>query len=78
MEPYRTFFVPFDSTKLNFFNINDLVKNIVSSSDKKKEAKDKYVAPIFREIALTKESIKIKKVTNGKNLVLNKKHQHQN
>ena len=36
MEPYKTFFVPFDSTKLNLFNTNDPVKNKASSSDKKK------------------------------------------
>ena len=36
METYKTFFVPFDYTKLNLFNINDQVKNRASSSDKKK------------------------------------------
>ena len=33
MEPYKTFFVPFDSTKINLNNINDPVKNRASSSD---------------------------------------------
>ena len=34
MEPYKTFFVPFYSTKLNLLNIDDPVKNRASSSDK--------------------------------------------
>ena len=34
MEPYKTFFVPFDSTKLNIFNINNPIKNRAPSSDK--------------------------------------------
>ena len=46
MEPYKTFFIPFDSTKLNLNNINDPVKNRASSSDKKKKAKSKVVARI--------------------------------
>ena len=36
MEPYKTFFVPSDSTKLNLNNINDPVKNRASSSDNEK------------------------------------------
>ena len=36
MEPYKTFFVTFDYTKLNLNNINDPVKNRASYSDKKK------------------------------------------
>ena len=36
MELYKTFFSPFDSTKLYPNNINDPVKNRASSSDKKK------------------------------------------
>ena len=36
MEPYKTFLVPFDSTNLNLNNINDLVKNRASSSNKEK------------------------------------------
>ena len=54
MEPYKTFFLPFDSTKLNLFNINSRVKNRASSSNKKKYAKDKVVAPICGEITLPK------------------------
>ena len=34
MEPHKTFFEPFDYTKLDLFNINDPVKNRSSSSDK--------------------------------------------
>ena len=30
MEPYKAVFLPFDSTKLNLFNINDPVKNRAS------------------------------------------------
>ena len=55
MEPYKTFYVPFDSTKLNLFIRNDPVKNrekiannneegpnnSESSIDKKKDAKEK-------------------------------------
>ena len=41
MEPYKTFFVPFYSTKLNLNNINDPVKNRASSSDKKKNQRRK-------------------------------------
>ena len=37
MEPYKTFSLPFDSTKLNPLNINDPVKNRALSSDKKKK-----------------------------------------
>ena len=36
MEPYKTFSVPIDYTKLNLFNINNQVKNRASSCDKKK------------------------------------------
>ena len=69
MEPYKTFFVPFDSTKLNLNNINDPVKNIASSSDKGKKAKEKVVAPICGKITLPKESIRTQKVTNGPNFI---------
>ena len=58
MEPYKKFFVPFYSTKLNLNSINDLVKNRASPSDKGKNAEEKVVAPICVEIALPKESIK--------------------
>ena len=37
MEPYKTFFVPFDSTKFNLNNINNPVKNRAPSSDKGKK-----------------------------------------
>ena len=69
MEPYETFLVPFDSTKLNLFNINNPVKNRASSSDKKIEAKEKFVAPICGKITLPKESIRTQKVTNGPSLI---------
>ena len=39
MEPYKMFFIPFDSIKLNLNNINDPVKNRASSSDKEKKSK---------------------------------------
>ena len=41
MELYKTFFVPFDSTKLKHFNINNPVKSRASSSDKKKKQRRK-------------------------------------
>ena len=44
MELYKTFFITFDSTKLNLFNINNPVKNRPSSRDKGK--KEKVVVPI--------------------------------
>ena len=69
MEPYKMFFVPFDSTKLNLFNIRDPFKNRASSSDKGEKAKEIVVAPICGKITLTKEYIKTKKVTNGTNLI---------
>ena len=61
--------MPFDYTKLNQNNINDTVKNRAPSSNKKKEAKEKFVAPICGEITLPKEFIKTQKVTNGPNLI---------
>ena len=54
MEPYKTFFVPFDSTKLNLNNINGPVKNRASSSDKRNKSKEKIVAPICGNIRLPK------------------------
>ena len=69
METYETFFKYFDYAKLNLFNINNPVKNRSSSSDKKIEAKEKFVAPICGEITSPKESIRTQKVTNGPNLV---------
>ena len=39
MKPYKTFFVPFYSTKLDLNNINNPVKNRASSSDKGEEIK---------------------------------------
>ena len=54
MEPYKKFFVPFDSIKLNLNNINDPDKNRASSSDKGGKSKENYVAPIFGEITLPK------------------------
>ena len=39
MEPYFFIFVPFDSTKLNPFNINNPVLKKTSSSDKKEKSK---------------------------------------
>ena len=68
MEPYKTFFVPFDYTKLDLNSINDPVKNRASSSEKE-EKKEKVVAPICGEITLPKEYIKTHKVTNGPNLI---------
>ena len=62
---YKTFFVPFDTTKLNLNIIKDTVKNRASSSDKNKKSKEKFVAPICGKISLPKESINTKKVTNG-------------
>ena len=65
MEPYNKFLVPFYFTKLNLFICNDPVKNketniasddeegpnnSESSSDKKKYAKNKVVAPIRGKI----------------------------
>ena len=41
MEPYKTFVINFDSTKLNLNNINDPVKNKASSSDKGKKQRRK-------------------------------------
>ena len=41
MEQYKTFFVPFDSTKLNLNNTNNPVKNRVPSSDKEKKQRRK-------------------------------------
>ena len=69
MELYKTFFAPFDFTKLNFFNINDPVFNRASSIHKKREADDKFVAPICDKITLPKEYIKTKKITNGLNVI---------
>ena len=69
MEPYKMFFVPFDSIKLNLFNIRDPVKNRASSIDKGEKAKEKFVAPICCNIALTKESIMTQKIINGPNLI---------
>ena len=54
MELYKTFCVPFDYTNLDLFNRNDPVKNRASSNDKKKETKEKVVAPICGEITLPK------------------------
>ena len=68
MEPYKFFFIPFDSIKLNLNNINDPVKNRASSSDKK-NAEDKFVPPICDRITLPKEPVKTKNVTNGPNLI---------
>ena len=59
----------FYSTELSLFNRNDIVKNRASSSDKRKKAKEKVVAPIFGEIALLKESIKTQKISNVPNLI---------
>ena len=70
MEPYKKFFVPFDSTMLNLNNINNPVKNRAPSSDKEKKAKDTVVAPICGEITLPKEYIKTQKVTNGTKLII--------
>ena len=69
MEPYKTFFVPFDYTKLDIININDPVKNISSSSDKETKPKEEVVAQICGEITLPKESIKTQKVINIPNLI---------
>ena len=44
MEPYKTFLVPFDSTKLNLNDINYPVKNRASSSDKEEKEREKFVA----------------------------------
>ena len=46
----------------------EALKNSESSSDKKKEAKDRVVAPTCGETALPKESIKTQNVTNAPNL----------
>ena len=69
MEPYKKFFVPFYSTKLNPNNSNDPVKNRASSSDKGGKSKEKVVAPICGEIKLPKESIKTQKLTNVTNFI---------
>ena len=69
MEPYKRFFVRFDSTKLNLKNIKDQVKNRASSRDKVKKAKGGIVAPICGEITLPKKSIKTQKLTNGTKLI---------
>ena len=69
MEPYKTFLVPFHSTKLDLNNINDPFKNRASSIDKKKKQRIKVVTPICGKIILPKESIKTKNVTNGPNLI---------
>ena len=69
MEPYKTFFVPFDYTKLDIININNPVKNISSSSDKETKPKEEVVAQICGEITLPKESIKTQKVINIPNLI---------
>ena len=69
MKPYKTFFVPFDSTKLDINNINDPVKNRSLSSEKEKKAKEKVVVPICDKTTLPKESIKTQKVTNGINWI---------
>ena len=84
MELHKMFLVLFDSTKLNPFIHNNPVKNreknianddeegpknSESSSDKKKEAREKFVAPICGEITLLKESIKTQKVTKWPNFI---------
>ena len=69
MEPYRKFILPFDYTNLNLININYPVKNRVPSIDKGKKTKEIFVAPICGNITLPTESINIKKVTNGPNLI---------
>ena len=66
---YKTFFIPFDFTKLGLNNINDPVKNIASSSDKDRKSKEKVVAPICGKTKLPKYSIKTQKVPNGPNLI---------
>ena len=58
MEPYKKCFAPFDP-----------VKNRTSSSDKKKKPNEKFMAPIWGEITLPKESIKKQKVTNRPKLI---------
>ena len=69
MKPYKTFFVPFDYTKLDINNINDPVKNRSLSSEKEKKSKEKVVVPICDKTTLPKESIKTQKVTNGINWI---------
>ena len=44
-------------------------KNSESSSDKKKEAKEKVLTPICGKIILPKESIKTQNLTNGPSLI---------
>ena len=65
MEPYKTFFVTFDSTKLDLNNINNTVKNRASSNDIRKKAEEKVVAPICCKITLPKEYTNTQKVNNG-------------
>ena len=62
-------FVPFDSAKLDIHNTNNTVKYRPSSSDKRWETKEKFVAPICGKIILPKEYIRTQKVTNGPNLI---------
>ena len=69
MELHKTFFVPFDSTKLDLNNINYPVGNRASSSDKDKKSKEKVMATICGKTTLPKKSIKTQKVTNGSNLI---------
>ena len=69
MEPYKTFFLPFYSTKLNLYNINNPVKSIASSSDKGGKSKEGVVAPICGKITLPIESTKTQKLNNGPNYI---------
>ena len=68
MEPYKTFFLPFDSTKLDLLILTIQLK-IEYHQVIRKKAQEKVLAPICGEITLTKESIKTKKVINGPKLI---------
>ena len=71
MKPYKTFLLPFDTTKLNLFMRNNSVasddeeapKDSESSIDRKK-SKEKVVAPIPVKNYLKNLSIKKRKPMN--------------
>ena len=84
MEPYKTFLVPLDYTKLNLFmrynSVKNRKKNISSDdeeaphnseslSDKEKRSKGESCGTNFGKTTLPKEYTKTQKLTNGTNLI---------
>ena len=68
MKPYKTFFVPFNSTKLNLL-ITTIQLKIEHHQEIRKKAKEKVVASICGKITLLKEYINTQRVTNLTNLI---------